>query len=66
MPNQLTFAVLHEQRINYLALVLGTVEPEINLTSAENPDLSKVLSSKLGLGQNTALHASIPARKSAL
>ena len=43
----------------------GTAEAEIKVPSAENPELSAVLSVKPGGGQNIVLHVSPAARNSA-
>ena len=47
-------------------LLLGTAEAEITVLSFENPDLSKVLFFKSGVGQNVALHISLSVKISAL
>lgn len=43
---------------SFLVLILGTVNVEIKVPSAEPPELSKVLSSKCGVGQNVPLRVS--------
>ena len=64
-----TSTVLREcQRVTNIesSLHWGTVAAELKAPFAENPELSKVLSSKPDVGQNIAMHASPTARNFSL
>ena len=60
------FVVERESGLSTVLLQLGTLDTEVKVPCAENPELSKVLSFKPGVGQSIASHASPAARHSTL